>query len=46
MYDPLGGRSVRCVQDLPHQQRLQSSPHHTRDGARLQVLHQVVTVGS
>lgn len=38
--------SVWGVKDLPHQQRLQSPPHHPGNGARLHVLHQAVAIGS
>lgn len=44
--DSLCGRSIWGVQDLPHEQRLQSSPDHPWNGAGLQATHHVVTIGS
>lgn len=43
--------SLRCwsiwgVQDLPHEQRFQSSPDHPGNGTGLQAPHHVVTIGS
>lgn len=38
--------SIWGVQDLPHEQRLQSSPNHPGNGAGLQASHHVVTIGS
>lgn len=46
MDDSLCGGGIWRVQDLPHEQRLQSSPDHPGDGAGLQVPHHFVTIGS
>lgn len=46
MDDPLCCWSIRRIQDLSHKQRLQSSPDHPGNGARLQAPHHVVTIGS
>lgn len=39
-------RSIWGVQDLPHEQRFQSSPDHPGNGTGLQAPHHVVTIGS
>lgn len=46
MDDPLGGGGVGGVQDLSHQQRLQSLPDHPGHGVGVHVLHQAVAVRS
>lgn len=46
MDDLLSGRGVGCVQDLPHQQRLQSLPDHPGHGVGVHVLYQAVAVRS
>lgn len=46
MDDSLCGWSIGGVQNLPHEQRLQSSPDHPGNGAGLEASHHVVTIGS
>lgn len=46
MDDSLCGWSIWGVQNLPHEQRLQSSPDHPGNGAGLEAPHHVVTIGS
>lgn len=46
MDDPLCCWSIRSVQDLSHEQRLQSSPDHPGNGAGFQAPHHVVTIRS
>lgn len=46
MDDSLCGWSIWGVQNLPHEQRLQSSPDHPGNGAGLEASHHVVTIGS
>ena len=43
-HDFLNCRGVRCVQQLPNEQRLDSSPHDARQGIGLQVLDHAFTV--